>query len=64
MESGRFADPAGPALQPGDAPAEDHGLSPLGRTAVKRLNNLGVLIDVSPLSDAAFDQMLALSRTR
>ena len=58
----QFADSSRPALQFGDAPAENNGLSPLGRAAVKRLNDLGVLIDVSQLSDAAFDQVLALSR--
>lgn len=58
----QFADSSRPALQLGDKPAEHGGLSPLGRQAVKRLNDLGVLIDVSQLSDAAFDQVLALSR--
>lgn len=58
----QFADSSRPALQLGDRPAEHAGLSPLGRSAVKRLNDLGVLIDVSQLSDAAFDQVLALSR--
>lgn len=58
----QFADSSRPALQLGDRPAEHGGLSQLGRAAVKRLNDLGVLIDVSQLSDAAFDQVLALSR--
>ncbi|MEG3123400.1 membrane dipeptidase [Sphingomonas sp. GB1N7] len=58
----QFADSSRPALQLGDARAEHHGLSPLGKAAVKRLNDLGVLIDVSQLSDTAFDQVLALSR--
>lgn len=58
----QFADSSRPALQLGDRPAEHQGLSPLGRQAVKRLNDLGVLIDVSQLSDQAFDQVLALSR--
>lgn len=57
----QFADSSRPALQLGDHPAEHGGLSALGRQAVKRLNDLGVLIDVSQLSDAAFDQVLALS---
>jgi membrane dipeptidase len=38
------------------------GLSPLGRQWVAEMNRLGMLIDVSHSSDAAFDQMLALSR--
>ncbi|MFA6114714.1 MAG: dipeptidase [Sphingomonas sp.] len=58
----QFADSSRPALQLGDRPTEHGGLSPLGRQAVKRLNDLGVLIDVSQLSEAAFDQVLALSR--
>ena len=58
----QFADSSRPSLQRGDRPAENGGLSPLGRQAVKRLNDLGVLIDVSQLSDAAFDQVLTLSR--
>ena len=38
------------------------GLSPLGRRWVAEMNGLGMIIDVSHSSDAAFDQMLALSR--
>ena len=58
----QFADSSRPALEFGDRPQENGGLSPLGKAAVKRLNDLGVLIDVSQLSDAAFDQVLQLSR--
>lgn len=39
-----------------------HGLSELGRRAVQRFNELGVLIDVSQLSTAALLQTVALSR--
>ena len=39
-----------------------NGLSPLGRLWVAEMNRLGMLIDGSHSSDAAFDQMLALSR--
>lgn len=37
------------------------GLSPLGKAWVKEMNRLGMVIDASHASDAAFDQMLALS---
>ncbi|MBA3939986.1 MAG: peptidase M19 [Sphingopyxis sp.] len=37
------------------------GLSPLGRRWVAEMNRLGIVIDASHASDAAFDQMLALS---
>lgn len=40
-----------------------NGLSPLGRDWVKAMNRLGLIIDASHASDAAFDQMLELSRT-
>jgi membrane dipeptidase len=38
-----------------------NGLSPLGRQWVTEMNRLGMLIDASHSSDAAFDQMLELS---
>lgn len=40
-----------------------NGLSPLGRLWVAEMNRLGMVIDPSHSSDAAFDQMLALSKT-
>lgn len=40
-----------------------NGLSPLGERWVAEMNRLGMLIDASHASDAAFDRMLALSRT-
>lgn len=49
--------------RPGEAPpSENGGLSPIGRQAVARLNDLGVLIDVSQLSSAALAQTLQLTR--
>jgi membrane dipeptidase len=38
-----------------------HGLSPQGRALVGRLNDLGVMVDVSHISDEAFWQVLSLS---
>jgi len=55
-----FADSSRP--QPGEPVAEHRGLSPLGKQAVAKLNDLGVLIDVSQLSTEALLQTLALSR--
>lgn len=54
-----FSDSSRPVDQP---VAEHHGLSPLGRAAVAKLNDLGVLIDVSQLSSEALVQTLALTR--
>jgi membrane dipeptidase len=39
------------------------GLSPLGKSWVAEMNRLGMVIDGSHSSDAAFDQLLALSKT-
>lgn len=38
------------------------GLSPLGKQWVAEMNRLGIMIDASHSSDAAFDQILALSK--
>jgi membrane dipeptidase len=38
------------------------GLSPLGKAWVTEMNRLGIVIDASHSSDAAFDQLLALSK--
>ena len=40
-----------------------NGLSPLGRQWVAEINRLGMVIDASHSSDAALDQLLALSKT-
>jgi len=58
----RLADSSRPALVRAEGPSHNGGLSPLGKQAVGRLNDLGVLIDVSQLSDAAFADVLSLSR--
>ncbi|WP_193076023.1 dipeptidase [Pseudomonas sp. FME51] len=46
----------------GDSPDELGGLSDLGRRAVTRLNDLGVVIDVSQMSSNALEQTATLSR--
>ena len=38
------------------------GLTPLGKAGVHRLNDLGVMVDVSQLSSSALDDVLATSR--
>lgn len=57
-----LADSARPNLLRGDKLGEHGGLSKLGRKAVGRLNDLGVVIDVSQLSAQAFAQVLSLTR--
>jgi membrane dipeptidase len=54
-----FADSSRPAV-PGDEP--HGGLSALGQAAVRRLNDLGVVIDVSQLTPKGVRQTLELSR--
>jgi membrane dipeptidase len=54
-----FADSSRPAV-PGDEP--NGGLSALGREAVRRLNDAGVVLDVSQLTTTALLQTLELSR--
>jgi membrane dipeptidase len=54
-----FADSSRPAV-PGDEP--NGGLSALGREAVRRLNDAGVVIDVSQLTPSGVMQTLELSR--
>ena len=57
-----LADSARPNLLRGEKLAEHGGLSPLGREAVVRLNDLGIVIDVSQISGDALAQVLALTR--
>jgi microsomal dipeptidase-like Zn-dependent dipeptidase len=57
-----WADSSRPNANLGNKPAEHNGLSPLGVDGVKRLNELGVLIDVSQLSSPAFKQVLSLTK--
>ncbi|MGB6650024.1 MAG: dipeptidase [Bacteroidota bacterium] len=46
----------------GDPARPWNGLSPFGRSLVEEMNRLGVMIDVSHLSDSAFYQVVRLSR--
>jgi membrane dipeptidase len=54
-----FADSSRPSGEPAE---EHHGLSPLGKQAVARLNRLGVIVDVSQLTPAGVLQTLELSK--
>jgi membrane dipeptidase len=54
-----FADSSRPSGQPAE---EHHGLSPLGLQAVDQLNRLGIIIDVSQLTPAGVQQVLARSK--
>jgi membrane dipeptidase len=54
-----FADSSRPTGEP--AP-EFHGLSPLGKLAVAKLNRLGIIIDVSQLTPDGVLQTLELSK--
>jgi membrane dipeptidase len=54
-----FAD----SSRPGAAGEEHGGLSSLGKAAVARLNDLGVLVDVSQLTPKGVQQTVALSRS-
>src|SRR5215469_978271 len=57
-----WADSSRPNKNLGNATQEHGGLSALGKQGVARLNQLGVLIDVSQLSSPAFKQVLSLTK--
>ena len=57
-----WADSSRPSKTLGDGPQEHGGLSELGKKGVARLNELGILIDVSQLSSPAFQQVLSLTK--
>lgn len=58
-----WADSSRPLPFFNDTPDALGGLSPLGEQAVKRLNDLGVIIDVSQMSTLALEDVARLSRT-
>lgn len=58
-----WADSSRPLPFFNDSPDALNGLSDLGKQAVKRLNDLGVIIDVSQMSTKALEQVAQLSRT-
>lgn len=58
-----LADSARPRSDLNDPPAIHGGLSPLGRSAIRELNRVGMLVDVSHTSRDAMLQAAAWSRT-
>lgn len=58
VQNNEFADSSTDKAGP-----EWNGLSPAGRDLIARANRLGLMIDLSHASDAAFDQALEASRT-
>ncbi|HXP87662.1 MAG TPA: dipeptidase [Bryobacteraceae bacterium] len=58
-----WADSSRPNKNLGNGLEEHGGLSSIGKQGIARLNDLGVLIDVSQLSSPAFKQVLSLTRT-
>jgi membrane dipeptidase len=57
-----WADSSRPNQNLGNRLEEHGGLSSIGKQGIARLNDLGMLIDVSQLSTAAFKQALSLTR--
>ena len=58
----QWADSSRPSQALGDLSEEHGGLSDLGKQGVARLNELGVLIDVSQLTTPALKQILSLTK--
>jgi membrane dipeptidase len=58
----QWADSSRPSRTLNDQPGEHGGLSELGKNGIARMNELGILIDVSQLTTQAFQQVLALSK--
>lgn len=57
-----WSDSSRPSKPLGNGLEEHGGLSSLGKQGVARLNELGILIDVSQLSTPAFQQVLSLTK--
>ena len=57
-----LADSSRPQERHGDKGAEHGGLSELGKSLVARLNRLGIIIDVSQLTPAGVEQVIASSQ--
>lgn len=58
----QWSDSSRPSKALSDKPDEHGGLSDLGTQGIQRLNDLGMLIDVSQLTTAALKQVLSLTK--
>jgi len=58
-----FADSSRPAIHLGDIPGEGGGITELGAEAIKLINHLGAIVDVSQLSKEAVLEAVAISET-
>jgi membrane dipeptidase len=56
-----LADSARPSATLGDAPTEHDGVSELGARAIRRMNELGIMVDISHASKQAALETIALS---
>jgi membrane dipeptidase len=60
-----WADSSGPFYEPDFDPkksAVHNGLSEFGKTVVKEMNRIGMIVDISHVSDATISDVLAISR--
>jgi membrane dipeptidase len=58
----QWADSSRPSQALGDTAEEHGGLSALGKEGIARLNELGILIDVSQLTTSSLKQVLSLTK--
>ncbi len=58
-----LSDSSRPRDRYGDGPTEHGGLSELGKSVIRRMNRLGIIVDVSQLTPAGLQQSVAISET-
>jgi membrane dipeptidase len=65
VNTNHWADSSGPFWLPDFDPKQSdvhHGLTEFGKEVVKEMNRLGMIVDISHVSDATVDAVLAVSR--
>ncbi len=65
VNTNHWADSSGPFWLPDFDPKQSdvhHGLTDFGRDVVKEMNRIGMIVDISHVSDATVDAVLAVSR--